>query len=230
MFFRSKRSGDRTYVQLVENRREDGRTKQRVLLTLGRQEELEPSGQLGVLLRSGARLTESVCVLDAHAKGQTARVQTRRIGPGLVFERLWRETGIRAVLERRLRGRKFAIPVERAIFAAVLQRLFASGSDRSGEKWREPHAIAGMEDLDLHHAYRAMAWLGEELPEAEQAGKTPFAPRCVKDQVEEDSSRGGATCSATSTWCSSTPPRSTSKAPGARRSAPAATARVAGPT
>ena len=30
-----------------------------------------------------------------------------------------------------------------------------------------------------------MAWLGEELPEKEQGGRTPFAPRCVKDVVEE---------------------------------------------
>ena len=186
MFFRTKRSGDRTYIQLVENRREQGRTKQRVLLTLGRQEQLEQSGQLSALLRSGARLTDSVCVLDAHAKGQLPRVGTRRIGPGLAFERLWRETGIGPVLERRLRGRKFGFAVERAIFTTVLQRLFAPGSDRAGQKWREPYAIAGVEDPDLHHAYRAMAWLGEELPEAEQRGKTPFAPRCVKDQIEED--------------------------------------------
>jgi hypothetical protein len=26
--------------------------------------------------------------------------------------------------------------------------------------------------LQLHHLYRAMAWLGEELPEAEQTGRT----------------------------------------------------------
>jgi transposase len=30
-----------------------------------------------------------------------------------------------------------------------------------------------------------MAGLGEELPEDQQEGKTPFAPRCIKDQVEE---------------------------------------------
>src|SRR5262249_26340373 len=33
--------------------------------------------------------------------------------------------------------------------------------------------------------YRAMAWLGEQLPEKEQNGRTPFAPRCVKDVAEE---------------------------------------------
>ncbi len=45
--------------------------------------------------------------------------------------------------------------------------------------------IEGVEGLDLHHLYRAMAWLGEELAE-EQDGATPFAPRCLKDVVEED--------------------------------------------
>jgi arginine repressor len=185
MFFRTKRNGDRTYVQLVENRREQGRTKQRVLLTLGRQEELERSGQWAALLRSGARLAESICVLDAHAQGQAPRVQTRRIGPGLVFERLWRETGIRGVLERLLRKRRFEFPVERTIFATVLHRLFESGSDRSGQKWRDAYALDGVDEVQLHHAYRAMAWIGEELSPAEQEGKTPFAPRCVKDEIEE---------------------------------------------
>ena len=45
--------------------------------------------------------------------------------------------------------------------------------------------IAGAEALELHHLYRAMAWLGEELPEEEQDARTPFAPRCTKDLVEE---------------------------------------------
>ena len=30
-----------------------------------------------------------------------------------------------------------------------------------------------------------MAWLGEELPQDQQKGKTPFAPRCTKDRIEE---------------------------------------------
>src|SRR3954462_9828431 len=30
-----------------------------------------------------------------------------------------------------------------------------------------------------------MAWLGEELPAKQQAGATPFAPRTVKDLIEE---------------------------------------------
>jgi hypothetical protein len=104
----------------------------------------------------------------------------------LLFERLWEETGCRAVIEALLAGRSFAFAVERAIFATVLHRLFVSGSDRACEKWLEDYAIPGVGDLALHHLYRAMAWLGEELPASEQAAATPFARRCVKDRIEED--------------------------------------------
>jgi len=38
-------------------------------------------------------------------------------------------------------------------------------------------------ELDLHHLYPAIAWLGEELPAQEQDGRTPFAPRCI---IESD--------------------------------------------
>jgi hypothetical protein len=42
-----------------------------------------------------------------------------------------------------------------------------------------------------------MAWLGEELPEKDQDGRTPFAPRCLKDVVEErdETIRGHVFCS-----------------------------------
>jgi hypothetical protein len=37
----------------------------------------------------------------------------------------------------------------------------------------------------LFRSYWIPALLGEELPENEQDGRTPFAPRCLKDVVEE---------------------------------------------
>jgi hypothetical protein len=65
----------------------------------------------------------------------------------------------------------------------VLHRLFVSGSDRAAEKWRADYRIEGTEALQLHHLYRAMAWLGEPL--ADQAGASELTPRCRKDLVEE---------------------------------------------
>jgi hypothetical protein len=185
MFFRLKKSGDRTYFQIVENRWEDGRSKQRVICTLGRLDELEASGQLDRLISSGAKFSESMMVLDAHSRGEAPVIGVKRIGPGMIFERLWSETGLKEIIERLLVGRKFEFPVERAVFVAVLNRLFAPGSDRFCTKWVQDYGIAGVEELDLHHLYRAMAWLGEELPESQQRGRT-LSPRCVKDLIEEE--------------------------------------------
>ena len=186
MFFRTKTSGPRSYLQIVENRWVDGRPRQRVIATLGRLDQLQQSGQLDALLVSGARLAQSVLLLSAHAKGQLPTITTRRIGPALVFERLWRETGCQRVIEQLLDGRRFEFDVERAVFLTVLHRLFAPGSDRAADKWRADYQIDGCELLKLYHFYRAMAWLGEELPDDQQKDKTPFAPRCVKDRIEEE--------------------------------------------
>jgi transposase len=185
MFFRTKISGPRTYLQVVENRWEGGRSRQRVVATLGRLDQLQESGQLDALLVSGARLARSVLLLSEHAQGRLPTISIRHIGPALVFQRLWQLTGCQHVIEQLLKGRRFEFPIERAIFLTVLHRLFDPGSDRAADKWKEGYQIDGCEDLQLHHLYRAMAWLGDELPRKEQADKTPFAPRCNKDLIEE---------------------------------------------
>ena len=188
MFFRLKASGPRSYLQIVESRRDGARVQQHVIATIGRADELAANGGLAALLTSGARFCEQVLLLSALDDDQRApQLGLRRIGAPMAFGRLWDELGCRAVLETLLAGRGFGFAVERAVFATVLHRLMVSGSDRACEKWMADYDIPGTDDLDLHHFYRAMAWLGEEL-DAEDGGQqhvTPFAPRCVKDQIEE---------------------------------------------
>jgi len=185
MYFRRKTSAGRAYLQIVESRRDGEQVRQQVIATLGRYEELQASGQLERLLRSGARFSAKAMVLAAVADDTATKIASRRIGPALVFERLWEETGCRAAIEELAGARKHGFALERAVFLTVLHRLFVSGSDRAADRWREDYRIAGVDGLDLHHLYRAMAWLGEELPAKDQDGRTPFAPRCIKDVVEE---------------------------------------------
>ena len=181
MFARVKKSGRHEYLQLVENRKEQGRTKQRVVATIGRLDELRAKGGIEPLVRSLARFSEKTLLVlsgkvdvDANAK---------RIGPVIIFERLWRELGLSEIIKKLLADRKFEFDVERAIFLTVLHRLCISGSDRSTESWRQDYLIPGVDRIALHHLYRAMAFLGEEL--GDQTGATPFAPRCTKDLMEE---------------------------------------------
>jgi hypothetical protein len=185
MYFRRKQSQGRIYLQIVESYRTGDQVRQRVIATLGRLDELEASGQLDRLLRSGARFVQQAMVLDAARAGDTPAVAVRRIGPALLFERLWQETGCQDVIASLARGRGHRFALERAVFLTVLHRLMRGGSDMGADRWREDYRITGTDDLDLHHLYRAMAWLGEELPAKQQDGATPFSPRCTKDLIEE---------------------------------------------
>ncbi|MCG8461473.1 MAG: IS1634 family transposase, partial [Holophagales bacterium] len=108
----------------------------------------------------------------------------------MIFGRLWDETGCRKILEQLLEQRRFEFPVERAVFLEVLHRLTDPGSDRACYHWKDDHEIDGVEQLKLHHAYRAMAWLGEPLEDGAHSSpdpdeEAPLDRRCTKDRVEE---------------------------------------------
>jgi len=185
MFVRVKRSGGYGYLQIVHNERSGGKVRQRTVATLGRADRLRDSGTLDDLAASLAKFSLHTAVLSAHREGRIPAAESVRIGPVVVFERLWNQLGMPQIIASLMDGRRFEMPLERAIFVTVLHRLFSPGSDRAAETWCRRYAIAGAESLELHHFYRAMAWLGEPLDAEAQKLATPFAPRCVKDRIEE---------------------------------------------
>ncbi len=182
MFFRVTRTGGYSYIQIAESYRDGKKVRQRILATLGRADILQSTGTMDRLLRSGMRFTQRLAVIDAHAAGKTEPVAIRKVGPDLVFGRLWEETGIQRILRGLLGERRYGFDVERAIYLTVLHRLFASGSDRAAENWRDEYRIEGAQELELHHLYRAMAFLGEAI---EGEPETLGSPRCTKDLIEE---------------------------------------------
>ena len=65
MFVREKTVNGYTYLYLVENVRENGRTKQRIIRNLGRKEAVLASGALDRLVASIGRFAERSLVLRA---------------------------------------------------------------------------------------------------------------------------------------------------------------------
>jgi len=180
MFVRVKKIGGYEYLYLVENVREGGRHVQRVIKALGRRDEVEASGLLDGLIASAARHSRRSIVLSSFYRGELAELRRQSIGPDLVFGHLWRDTGCQAVLHQHLAARSFGFDVERAVYLTVLHRLMVSGSDRHASTWQQTLEIPGVEDLTLNHAYKAMAWLGEEIG-SNDSGQ----PRHCTDAIEE---------------------------------------------
>ena len=187
---REKTINGYTYIYLVENVREGGRTKAAHHPQSRTQGNGFSPARISIAWpprsdgsRNGPWSWMPSTTVDA------ARYEARRIGGPLLFGRLWQQLGIDQVIADQLGERGFEFPVERAVFTATLHRLFVSGSDRDCASWMQDYDIPGADDLSLHHFYRAMAWFGEELPKDEQKDATPFSPRTVKDV-----DRGGAVC------------------------------------
>jgi len=180
MFVRVKKIGPYEYLYLVENVREGGRHVQRVIKALGRRDAVENSDLLDGLIASAARHSRRSIVLSSFYRGELAELRRRSIGPDLVFGRLWVETGCRDVLRRHLADRRFGFDVERTIYLTVLHRLMISGSDRHASTWQHSVHIPGADALTLDHAYKAMAWLGEDVGDR-QANQT----RCRTEVIEE---------------------------------------------
>jgi len=180
MFVRVKKIGGYEYLYLVENAREGGRHVQRVIKALGRRDEVEASGLLDGLIASAARHSRRSIVLSSFYRGELAELRRHSIGPDLVFGHLWRGIGCQAVLHQHLAGRSFGFDVERAVYLTVLHRLMVSGSDRHANTWQQTFEIPGVEELTLNHAYKAMAWLGEEI-----GGDDSGQMRHCTDAIEE---------------------------------------------
>lgn len=183
MFFRTKKVKKYKYLQIVESYRENGKMRQRVMLTLGNYDRWKESGKLDSLLASGARLSEKLAIISEYHSGRTRPVSCKSIGPDRIFGRIWEKIGVGDCIREMLEGRKFGFDVERAIYRTVIHRIFESGSDRSSLKWDDGFKLTGAEDFELQHLYRAMGFLGSPIDDQSKA--TGLGPRCVKDLMEE---------------------------------------------
>ena len=131
MFFRVKKSGERSYLQIVESYRQDGQPRQRVIATLGGLDELSASGPIESLRTSGARFAGTALGLSAFDRGELTTVTKRRIGPSLIFERLGEETRLQgrhrgACQSSRLRVFAGACGFSHGAASLVLSRIGSS--------------------------------------------------------------------------------------------------------
>jgi Transposase DDE domain len=164
MFVRIKtvKSGAKTYeyVQIVENERQNGKTRQKVIANLGLRDELEKAGAINTVVNGLGRLTTGgLLVLEAYRDGSITSEWSLPWGGVLVFRKLWEDLRFPQLIERLLKGRQYDFDVEAAVFALALQRLFHPGSDLEGSKWIKTVHFLPFRSLQLQHLYRALDFL-----------------------------------------------------------------------
>jgi hypothetical protein len=160
MFFRVKSAGSYQYLQIVHSVRQGEKVRQQVFGTLGRLDELKASGRLEALIRSGVRHCERFALIDAHAAGETQAVTVLRIGPDLVFGRLWKECGIHEVIRSLLEARRYDFDVERGRLSHRVASAFCQWQRSSRGtlalkliSFREPKRLSSVTSTEPWHSW-----------------------------------------------------------------------------
>lgn len=123
------------YVRVVEAYRENGKTRHRTVLNLGRRDALAAHLDLNKLMR--------LLHGEASADGPIRREDVHAVaawdwGPMLAARQMWRELGLEATLDRLAgRGRRDASPLSDRALVLVANRLAAPSSEHGLARWLE---------------------------------------------------------------------------------------------
>jgi len=166
--FKNKDGQERSYLQLVESYRSEGRVRQRVVASLGRLDQLGPAG-VDRLIESLSQFAERYRDIE-KARTQAVGVRSAKSwGPALVFRHLWENLGLKAIIAKHLAKRSLEIPVDEALFAMVLNRLTDPGSKLRLTGWTQTVYRPEFAQLRLHHYYRSLDFLAEHKEEIEHS-------------------------------------------------------------
>ena len=166
MFIKTTRnSAGQTYYHLVESYRDDdGKSRHRTLLSLGRAGEDRIDDLLGAVTKHRDVLTAQQLAKEIDIR------DTYILGPLLVLERLFETSGIDKVLSRVAADHpKLGFDLRQAVFTMMAARFVRPGSKlkiyEKEQKKLYPNMVAG--DLELHQMYRALDLLAAHKDEIE---------------------------------------------------------------
>lgn len=166
MFIRiTTNSKGQSYYHLVESYRDQGKVRQRILLSLGKVGE----DRLDDLILAISRHKDVLTALDA-AKSLEIE-DTYILGPLLILQHVFARFGIKPLLAK-IAGQhsQLQFNFERIVFTMIVCRFIKPGSKlKVFEYWQDklyPEIISGKDDL--HHFYRTLDLLGQHQQQIEQ--------------------------------------------------------------
>lgn len=162
---RANKDGSKVrYLALAHNEKVDGVSQAKILLNLGREDQLDPEG-LRRLVSSLSRYLgdpDPYADPDADPVAGLTVTSSRSLGGVHLLDGLWRQLGIDRALRELLGERHFTTDVERVLFALVANRALDPASKRAAADWAVADvAIDGLEAMSDDQAYRAMDLLVE---------------------------------------------------------------------
>jgi transposase len=147
MFIRASRSGNHTYLRLIEAYRDsDGRTRHRQIAQLGRADQLSED-QVDTLCSSLRRLTG----FETPPVGTPEFEAAREVGGPWVLTELWRSLGLDDALRRALRSSRRQFDAEALVRLMVFNRLCDPESKLGVLRWLDGVVMPGLDLSGVTH-------------------------------------------------------------------------------
>lgn len=180
MYLRVSKSGNRSYLQIVEGYRDEaGRVKQKVIANLGRLDKMGEK-DLSALIHGLQRAVGRPETLPEPPKFDTAKA----FGDVWVLHQLWHELGLTDAVRRALRSSRRQFDAEALVRAMVFNRLIDPASKIGIVEWlRAETSMPGIDPEAVHHMQlmRAMDALEENKDAVERAIAKQLHPLLDQD-------------------------------------------------
>lgn len=151
------------YIQIIENYRVGKKIKQRIILSLGRKDKLNPE-QVDELINNLERFSEKLMVLQND--NPDIRIDwSKSFGLPLLYQKLWERVGLAEIIKEITIQRKLQFDIVSSLFCLVLNRLMDPKSELAIHAWKEDiflHNNNNFNNLKLHHLYRTLDIIEEE--------------------------------------------------------------------
>ena len=152
MFVKVTKSKKHEYLQLVESyrdRNDKDKVKHKVLLHLGRVDQVEKQSLLNVATKffelAGSKVDSST---NSYSEAEPLNWGY------VIYKKLWNKFKLDEVLQQIQDGGKSTFDLNNACFLMVLQHLLSPGSKLNAHK--KQHRYANLPTVELNHLYRAL--------------------------------------------------------------------------
>jgi len=167
MFIRVTKSKNHEYVKVVENYREDGKVKQRVIANLGKLEDISQreaeniASKLLLLAKSKKAVTQDKLLpnleeLDRYNYGY------------VVYRKLWNRFKLDEILDKLVEGREIEYDFKSVIFSMVVDRLLKPKSKLALFNNKDDYFNLN-DKLNINHIYRSLDILSQNKINIEES-------------------------------------------------------------
>jgi hypothetical protein len=154
---KNKNGSVRTYLQICESARVDGKPRPVVLMNLGRIDNEEGKDRVESLARLIIESSKVYSFLNVESDIETE--WSKNYGYPLIFSKLWHELGLGDVIANAASVAKTDFDIADVAYNMTLNRLHSPRSKRQLERWQD--SVYGINHYDTHQYYRAMDRLAE---------------------------------------------------------------------